>query len=164
MRYDMKISQNKTKILAFTGKDAVRTTIVIDGNVIEQVKYFNYLRFQLSWMKSYDMEAFLHTFQLFCGTIKRTLLGKVQEHMRIVAGYKLVNKKRNYNLTQKSHVLSLLSTIKKYQEKLPLGKNEGNPNSKYSAEVQTISTIKPRTTAIEMETTVCTGAGTNRKV
>jgi hypothetical protein len=45
----------------------------------------------------------------------------------------------------------------------PLGKNEGNPNSKDSAELQTTSTIKPRTTATEMETTVCTAAGTDRR-
>jgi hypothetical protein len=60
----MKISQNKIKILEFNGKSLVRAKIVIDGNVIEQVKWFNYLGFRLSWMKNYDMEAKLQRFQL----------------------------------------------------------------------------------------------------
>jgi hypothetical protein len=35
MLYSMKISQNKTKILAFSGKNRIRAKIVIDTNVIE---------------------------------------------------------------------------------------------------------------------------------
>jgi hypothetical protein len=43
----------------------------------------------------------------------------------------------------------------------PFGKNEGNPDSKGSAEVQTIRMTKQRATTSEMKTTVCITARTD---
>ena len=46
--YNLKISTDKTKIMAFTGKHLVHSKIEIDGSVLEQVKQFNYLGCELS--------------------------------------------------------------------------------------------------------------------
>ena len=39
--YDLKISTDKTKIMAFKGKHLMRSKIEIDGSILEQVKQFN---------------------------------------------------------------------------------------------------------------------------
>jgi len=41
--YGLTISVQKTKFMAFKGRDPVRTKIVIDNKIIEQVNLFNYL-------------------------------------------------------------------------------------------------------------------------
>jgi len=46
--YNLKISMDKTKIMAFKGKYSVRSKIEIDGSILEQVKQFNYLGCELS--------------------------------------------------------------------------------------------------------------------
>jgi len=46
--YNLKISMDKTKIMAFKGKHLVRCKIEIDGSILEQVKQFNYLGCELS--------------------------------------------------------------------------------------------------------------------
>jgi hypothetical protein len=46
--YNLKISTDKTKIVAFVGKHLVRSKIEIDGTILEKVKQFNYLRCELS--------------------------------------------------------------------------------------------------------------------
>jgi hypothetical protein len=45
---NLKISSDKTKIMAFTRKHLVRSKIEIDGSILEQVKQFNYLGCNLS--------------------------------------------------------------------------------------------------------------------
>ena len=46
--YNLKISMDKTKIMAFKGKHLVRSKIAIDGSILEQVRQFNYLGCELS--------------------------------------------------------------------------------------------------------------------
>jgi len=41
--YNLKISTDKTKIMAFKGKHLVRYKTEIDGSILEKVKEFNYL-------------------------------------------------------------------------------------------------------------------------
>ena len=41
--YNLKISTDKTKIMAFKGKHLVRSKIGIDRSILEKVKQFNYL-------------------------------------------------------------------------------------------------------------------------
>ena len=41
--YNFKISKTKTKMMAFHGKFPIRTKIVIDNYILEQVSHFNYL-------------------------------------------------------------------------------------------------------------------------
>jgi len=46
--YNLKISTDKTKIMAFKGKDLVCSKIEIDGSILEHVKQFNYFGCELS--------------------------------------------------------------------------------------------------------------------
>jgi len=46
--YNLKMSTEKTKIVAFKGKHLVRSKIEIDGSILEQVKQFNYFGCELS--------------------------------------------------------------------------------------------------------------------
>ena len=41
--YNLRISTNKTKIMAFKGKHLLRSKIEIDGSILEQVKQFFYI-------------------------------------------------------------------------------------------------------------------------
>jgi len=47
--YGLTISVQKTKSMAFKGRDAVRTKIVIDNKIIEKVNMFNYLENMISY-------------------------------------------------------------------------------------------------------------------
>jgi hypothetical protein len=46
--FNLKISTDETKIMAFKGKHLVRSKIEIDGSILEQVKQFNYLGCELN--------------------------------------------------------------------------------------------------------------------
>jgi hypothetical protein len=46
--YNLKISMDKTKIMAFKGKHLVHSKIETDGSILEQVKEFNYFGCKLS--------------------------------------------------------------------------------------------------------------------
>ena len=46
--YNLKISTDKTKIMAFKGKHLMHSKIEIDGSILYQVKQFNYLGCELS--------------------------------------------------------------------------------------------------------------------
>jgi hypothetical protein len=45
--YILKISTNQTKIMVFKGQHLVRSKIEIDGSILEQVKQFNHLGYEL---------------------------------------------------------------------------------------------------------------------
>ena len=49
--YCLTISAQKTKSMVFKGRDPVRTKIVIDNKIIEQVKLFNCLGNTISYEK-----------------------------------------------------------------------------------------------------------------
>ena len=49
--YGLTISVQKTKSMAFKGRDPVRTKLVIDNKIIEQVNSFNYLGNMISYEK-----------------------------------------------------------------------------------------------------------------
>jgi hypothetical protein len=46
--YNLKISTDKTKIVALKGKHLVRSKIEIDGSILGEVKRFNYLGCEVS--------------------------------------------------------------------------------------------------------------------
>jgi hypothetical protein len=46
--YNLKISMDKTKIMAFKGKHLVRSKIELDRSILEQINQFNYLGCELS--------------------------------------------------------------------------------------------------------------------
>ena len=53
--YGLTIFVQKTKSMAFTGRDPVRTKIVIDNKIIKQVNSFNYLGNMISYEKELDI-------------------------------------------------------------------------------------------------------------
>jgi hypothetical protein len=71
--YNLKISTDKTKIMAFKGKHLVRSKIEIDGSILEEVKKFNYLRCELSLDGEPDFDKKINRFQGICGTIRKHL-------------------------------------------------------------------------------------------
>ena len=46
--HNLKISTDKTKVMAFKGKHLVRSKIEIDGPILDQVRQLNYLGCKLS--------------------------------------------------------------------------------------------------------------------
>jgi len=53
--------------MAFKGRDPVRTKIVIDNNIIEQVNSFNCLRNMISYEKELDIDNKLHNYLKITG-------------------------------------------------------------------------------------------------
>lgn len=72
-RYGMKISTQKTKTMAFRGKEAVRSKIVINRKIIEQVSSFNYLGVNMSYNGETDVHEKIKRFLKVTGLINRTL-------------------------------------------------------------------------------------------
>ena len=60
--YGLTISVQKTKSMAFKGRDPVRTKTVIDNKIIEQVNSFNYLGNMISYEKEMDIDNKLHNY------------------------------------------------------------------------------------------------------
>ena len=56
------ISVQKTESMAFKGRDAVRTKIVIDNKIIEQVNLFNCLGNMISYEGELDIDSKLNKF------------------------------------------------------------------------------------------------------
>ena len=69
-KYNFKISNTKTKVMDFLGENSVRTKIIIDNSVLEQVSHFNYLGCDISYRKDNDIKRMLNTFSYTCGTIR----------------------------------------------------------------------------------------------
>lgn len=76
--YNLLISNTKTKVMAFIGKQPIRSKIIINNAAIEQVSHFNYLGCEVSYNKDNDVIQKLYKFQYMCGTISRTLKNKTR--------------------------------------------------------------------------------------
>ena len=80
--YGLTISKHKTKTMAFKGPDPIRSKIVIDSKIIEQVNTFNYLGNLISYEGEKDISNKLNNFTKITGVInnvfkpKRTLKNK----------------------------------------------------------------------------------------
>jgi hypothetical protein len=77
--YNLKISKNKTKIMAFKGKLNARSKIVFENTTSEQVQKFNYLGCETSFIQERDVNNKIQKFQMVCGTISRTLKNKTRK-------------------------------------------------------------------------------------
>ena len=62
--YGLTISVQKTKSMAFKVQDPVRTKIVIDNKIKEQVNFFNYLGNMISYEGELDIDNKLNNFFL----------------------------------------------------------------------------------------------------
>jgi hypothetical protein len=151
----MRISIDKTKVLALRGKDPVRINIVIKERILDQVLNFNYLGYNLGLNRELDINVKLQRFQQICGTIKRTLARKVRKEtllrfykimaiptllygsdcwtltkrqkrkleaaeirfLRSVAGYRLIDHRRNEDIREELQIIDINSGIKDYQIK-----------------------------------------------
>ena len=75
--YNLKISTDKTKIMAFKGKHLARSKIEIDGSMLEQVEQFNYLGCEISLDGEPDFDPSppkkLNRFQRICATVRKHL-------------------------------------------------------------------------------------------
>lgn len=78
-KYNMIISTDKTKVMAFLGSYPIRTKIVLNNKTIEQVNTFKYLGCNVTYNKSREIDDKLNAFNYFCGTIRRTLGRKVRK-------------------------------------------------------------------------------------
>jgi hypothetical protein len=58
----MSISTEKTKIMAFAGKEPVRSKIFVNGKILEQVNTFNYLGCAMSYEGEKDVEVKISKF------------------------------------------------------------------------------------------------------
>jgi len=67
--YGLTISVQKTKSMAFKGRDPVRTKIVIDNKITEQVNMFNYLGNMISYEKELDIDNKLHNYLKITGIL-----------------------------------------------------------------------------------------------
>jgi hypothetical protein len=149
--YNMRISINKTKVLALRGKDPIGIKTVINERILDQVLNFKYLGLN----RELDINVKLQRFQQICGTIKRTLAGKVRKEtllrfykimaihqlfcmaqnvghspnnksrleaaemrfLRSVAGYRLIDHRRNEDVREELQIVDINSRIKDYEIK-----------------------------------------------
>jgi hypothetical protein len=82
--FDMSISIEKTKIMAFSGKDPVRSKICISNKTLEQVNTFNYLGCTLCYEDEKDMPAKISKFVKMIGVIDQVFKPSlVQQHTRL---------------------------------------------------------------------------------
>ena len=65
--YGLIISVQKTQSMAFKGRDPVRTKIVIDNKIIEQVNLFNCLGNTISYEGELDIDNKLNNFLKITG-------------------------------------------------------------------------------------------------
>ena len=64
--------------MGFLGKEHMRTKIVMNVKIIEQVRYFNYLGCNISYCERKEVNNKINKFQRMCGTLSITLKGKTQ--------------------------------------------------------------------------------------
>ena len=67
--YGLTISVQKTKSMAFKGWDPVRTKIVVDNKIIEQVNLFNYLGNMIPYEGELDIDNKLNNFLQITGIL-----------------------------------------------------------------------------------------------
>jgi hypothetical protein len=80
---DMSIYIEKTKIMAFSGKDPVRSKICISNKTLEQVNTFNYLGCILSCEGEKDMPLKISKFVKTIGVINQVFKPSLVQHRRL---------------------------------------------------------------------------------
>jgi hypothetical protein len=67
--YGLTISEQKTKLIEFRGRDPVRNKTVIDNKIIEKVNLFNYFANVISYEKELDIDNKLHNYLKITGIL-----------------------------------------------------------------------------------------------
>ena len=79
----MEISTEKSKIMAFCGKDPVPSKICLDNKILERVNQFSYLGYRLSFMEKLDISDKIIKFNKSVGIINNIMKPNlVQQHTR----------------------------------------------------------------------------------
>jgi hypothetical protein len=71
--FGMEISYKKTKIMVFKGTEPIRSKIVIDNMILEQVNTFTYLGCNISYQKEKDTHSKITKFLQILGFLNNTL-------------------------------------------------------------------------------------------
>jgi hypothetical protein len=79
----MSVSIEKTKIMAFSGKDPVRSKICISNKTLEQVNTFNYLGCTLSYEGEKDKPSKIPKFVQTIGVINQFFKPSLVQHTRL---------------------------------------------------------------------------------
>jgi hypothetical protein len=82
-QYNFKISKEKAKVMAFWGNHPVRSKIVLQDQLLEQVSYLNYLGCEISKENDKCIDKKLGRFQMLCCTVHRTLKNKTRKETRL---------------------------------------------------------------------------------
>jgi hypothetical protein len=69
--------------MAFKGKHPIRTKIVINDTILEQVNHFKYLGSDISYENNKDIDEKVAKFTHICGSIHRNLKNKTRKYTRI---------------------------------------------------------------------------------
>jgi hypothetical protein len=80
----MKISTEKSKTMAFCGPEPIKSKIIIDNKIIQQINVFNYLQCSLSYEGEKDIDVKISKFLKITGLINVIFKpSKVQKQTRI---------------------------------------------------------------------------------
>ena len=82
-QYSIKTSTTKTKVMGFQGKEPIRTKIMLNDRILEQVSYFIYLGNDIGYDIIYDIDVKLGKIQTICGTINRLFRNKLSRDKKI---------------------------------------------------------------------------------
>ncbi|PSN39989.1 hypothetical protein C0J52_25074 [Blattella germanica] len=82
-KYNLQISPEKTKVMEFQGTRPIRSKIVLENKVIQQLKHFSYLGCDISYDYDEDINNKVAKFQGMCGTINRTLRNKIRKETQL---------------------------------------------------------------------------------
>jgi hypothetical protein len=83
IKYNVKISVNKTKAITMKGKMNVRTKRVINNSIMEQVNRFNYFGYTITVSNSRYLEIKVNRFNQMCSIIRRILSKKTRTKTQI---------------------------------------------------------------------------------
>ena len=78
--FNMKISAGKTKIMAFHGKWPIRSKIVVENKILEQVSNFKYLGCDITYDYDQDLQQKVSRFNMICGAINRSLRNRARKN------------------------------------------------------------------------------------
>jgi hypothetical protein len=69
--YSFRISVNETKVMVSIGKNTVKSMIIINDQILQQVTYFKYLVCNISCKHDNVTREKLQALQVMCGTLNR---------------------------------------------------------------------------------------------
>jgi hypothetical protein len=75
--YNLKISINKIKTMAFKGKYPVRTKILIEDKTLEQVNNFKYLGYDVTFLEKTDTDDKIKNSKIYVALLGEHLKGKL---------------------------------------------------------------------------------------